>query len=304
MSFEFDDDDDWQAPELTAEDVSEDPIRLNDPADSVEPQAPRARRPRRQRVAPEQGALRFDDPEDEAEEPLEADAEFDEPAREIDEAGHEDTDGDDEDAADAGAAGELEPEFSLGEVPVRPRTPQAERTGGISVRSVFVFLTVVVCGYGALTWSLLDDPDWASRLTRSLPLIGSSLRDASTGSDIALVDVQGSYERTKDGKVVFVITGKAVNQSSETLRAVQIVSTLEDAGERQLDRQVTACGNAMEARIRELSIHQVGILRSIKPPPDLGMQPGGHCPFVSIFLDVPDGAATFSTEVVRAQRYA
>ncbi|MFN8642550.1 MAG: hypothetical protein U0802_13180 [Candidatus Binatia bacterium] len=95
-----------------------------------------------------------------------------------------------------------------------------------------------------------------------------------------------------------------MNQSSETLRAVQIAASLQDAGEHQLERQVTACGNALEARIRELSIHQVGILRSIKPPPDLGMQPGSNCPFVSIFLDVPGGATTFSAEVVRAQRYA
>ena len=276
MSFSFDDDE-WQAPELTSDDVPEDAFLLNAPADQAPPPAARPRRPRATRPMPGQESLRFDedDDEDEAAEP----------------AGEDDADGLDP-----------EPEFTMDAAPSAPA--EAERRGGISVRSVFVFLAVVVSGYGALTWSLLDDPDWAGKLTRELPVIGSSMRDVSAGDDIALVDVHGRYERTKDGKTVFVITGKAVNQSADTLRSVQIIASLQDAGEHQLERQVTACGNSLEAKIRELSVHQVSILRGIKPPPDLGMQPGSNCPFVTIFLEVPNGAATFTTEVVRAQRYA
>ena len=280
MSFSFDDEDDeWRAPELTSEDVPEDAFLLNAPAGpAAEPAPPRPRRPRSPRTVPEQESLRFDDPdEDEEAEAEAADAD------EVDEAAEEE-------------------EFVLGDVPAARATEP--RRGGISVRSVFVFLAVVVCGYGALTWSLLDDPDWAGKLTKDIPIIGASLREVTAGEDIALVEVNGRYERTKDGKVVFVITGQAVNQSADTLRSVQIAAALQDAGERQLQQQVTACGNALEAKIRELSVHQVNILRSIKPPPDLGMQPGSRCPFVTIFTDLPGGATTFTTEVVRAQRYA
>lgn len=282
MSFAFDDDDEWRAPELTSDDVPEDAFLLNAPADPAPAGAPRPRRPPRPaRQVPEQESLRFDDGDED-----------------------EDVEGALEPAADGDEAADdtAAEEFTLDEEPAA-EADAARRRGGISVRSVFVFLAVVVCGYGALTWSLLDDPDWAGKLTRGIPVIGASLRDVSAGDDIALVDVHGRYERTKDGKVVFVITGRAVNQSADTLRAVEIVASLQDAGERQLERQVTACGNALEAKIRELSVHQVGILRSIKPPP-LGVQPGGNCPFVSIFLDVPNGTATFTTEVGRAQRYA
>ena len=278
MSFSFDDDDEWRAPELTSDDVPEDAFLLNAPAEPEPPPAPRPRRPRPARPVPGQESLRFDDEDDE----------------EMPEA--DDADGEADDGLDP------EPAFTMGAEP--PAQADATRRGGISVRSVFVFLAVVVGGYGALTWSLLDDPDWAGKLTRDLPVIGSSLRDVSTGEDIALVDVHGRYERTKDGKVVFVVTGKAVNQSAETLRSIQIVASLQDAGEHQLERQVTACGNTLEAKIRELSVHQVSILRSIKPPPDLAMQPGSNCPFVSIFLEVPAAASTFTTEVARAQRYA
>lgn len=294
MSFAFDDDDEWRAPELTSDDVPEDAFLLNAPADPEPAAAARPRRARAPRAVPEQESLRFDEDEDADEIGAGTEADVDAEAEEELDAGRGDDGEDDEDADQGG--------FTLDEAPAA--APEVARRGGISVKSVFVFLAVVVCGYGALTWSLLDDPDWASKLTRSIPIIGASLRDVAAGDDIALVDVHGRYERTKDGKVVFVITGRAVNQSADTLRAVQIVSALQDAGEHPLERQVTACGNALEAKIRELSVHQVGILRSIKPPPDLGMQPGSHCPFVSIFLTVPDGATTFTTEVVRAQRYA
>jgi hypothetical protein len=275
MSFSFDDEDDaWRAPELTSDDLPEDAFLLNAPADPAEP-APRPRRPRAARPVPEQESLRFDDGDDEAAEPDDGPATTDEDA---------------------------EDDFTLGDEPVA-RTAEARR-GGISVRSVFVFLAVVVCGYGALTWSLLDDPDWAGKLTKDIPVIGASLREVTAGEDIALVEVSGRYERTKDGKVVFVITGQALNQSADTLRGVQIASALHDPSEKPLQQQITACGNALEAKIRELSVHQVNILRSIKPPPDLGIQPGSRCPFVTIFTDLPGGAATFTTEVVRAQRYA
>jgi hypothetical protein len=128
------------------------------------------------------------------------------------------------------------------------------------------------------------------------------VRERAAGQDVALIDVKGRYERTKEGKLVFVVTGKAVNHSAESLRGVQIVSRLYDPDHLALGQQITACGNPMETRISDLSIHQAAILRGIKPPPEFTVQPGGQCPFVAIFLDVPATVGTFSTEVVRARR--
>jgi hypothetical protein len=83
---------------------------------------------------------------------------------------------------------------------------------------------------------------------------------------------------------------------------VQVISRLYGSGPAAVEEQISACGNPMEARIGDLSIHQVAILRAIKPPSDFSVQPGGQCPFVAIFLDVPPSVASFSTEVARAQR--
>jgi predicted Zn finger-like uncharacterized protein len=260
LSFTFDDDDEWRAPELAPEDVPEEQFLLNVPEGEADaaPAPARPARPAPLRARRDAVDLVRDDDEFE-DEPGAADEDEDQPMR---------------------------------------------QGGSISLRSVFVFLVLVVCAYGALTWTLLDDPDWAGRLTRTLPVIGKEVRERTVGQEIALIEVQGRYERTKEGKLVFLITGKAVNHSAESLRGVQIVSKLYDASQRALDEQVIACGNPMEAKIGDLSVHQVAILRGIKPPPDFGLQPGGQCPFVAIFLEVPATVGTFSTEVGRAQRQA
>lgn len=301
LSFEFDDDDEWRAPELTSAPVSEDAFLLNEPArDRGAAPAARPRRARPARSAAAQAELRFDDPPEAADTTADTNGDGDGDAELDGEVAVAPHSAPVEEEDDGIGTPDPEEEFTLGEPPARPEPVR----GGISVRSVFVFLVVVVGGYGALTAALLDDPDWSRKLTQTLPVIGSTLKEAAVGSEIALVDVQGRYERTKDGKAVFVVTGRAINHSADPLRGVQILASLYDDSNRAVGQQLISCGNALEARIRELSVHQVSILRSIKPPADLGMEPGDGCPFVTIFLDVPNGATTFSTEVVRAQRYA
>jgi hypothetical protein len=258
LSFSFDDDDDWHAPELAPEGVPEEQFLLNVPPEDAPTVMPSKAPPPPPRPRQVEQLMRDDDED--------ADLEIEE-----------------------------DPDETI---------PPAPRRSGIGLRSVFIFLALVVAGYGALTWSLRDDPDWARRLTQSLPVIGSELRARGSGDAVALIEVQGRYERTKEGKLVFVVTGKAVNRSAEPLRGVQVLSRLYDGTDRPLDQQVTPCGNALEARIPDLSIHQVGILRGIRPPPQFGVQPGAQCPFVSIFLEVPASVATFSTEVARAERNA
>ncbi|MFN8642549.1 MAG: hypothetical protein U0802_13175 [Candidatus Binatia bacterium] len=193
MSFDFDDDDEWRAPELTSEDVPEDAFLLNAPADPEPAPAPRPRRPRPQPAVPEQESPRFDEAADDAEEALDAGVEVDEPE-----------DGDD--GGEGEAADEGEAEFSLDERPAPDPEPgvgrrRHRRARGIRIpdrRGVRLRRTdLVVARRSGL----------GEQLTRRLPLIGSSLRDVSAGDDIALVDVHGRYERTKDGKVVFVVTG-------------------------------------------------------------------------------------------------
>ena len=177
--------------------------------------------------------------------------------------------------------------------------------GGISIRSVFVFLVLVVCAYGALTWTLLDDPDWAGRLARTLPMIGKEVRERDVGQEVALIEVQGRYERTKEGKLVFLVTGKAVNHSAESLRGVQV--------DRHASTTRRRLARGADQRLRQ---SDGGPDRRPQHPP--GRHPARHQAAarlrraarraVPVRCDLPrrsaGSVATFSTEVARAQRQA
>src|SRR5262245_5176950 len=226
LSFSFDDDDEWQAPPAGSQDVPEEQFLLN--------------------VSDEDGPVEPARPQPPAVPPRPA-------ARDSGDLVRDDDFGEDDDRFDAGDADVDEDE---------DEEEDEARPGAISIRSVFVFLVLVIGGYGALTWTLLDDPEWAARMSRTIPVIGKEVRERTVGQEVALIEVQGRYERTKEGKLVFLITGKAVNRSAESLRGVQVISRLYGSGPAAVEEQISACGNPMEARIRDLSIHQVAILRA------------------------------------------
>ncbi len=177
-------------------------------------------------------------------------------------------------------------------------------SGSISLRPVFVFLVLVISGYGLLAWTLNASPYWARRITRNLPVIGNDIRDRTLNQSVALIGVQGHYERTKEGKLLFLVSGKAVNQSADSLNNVRILFKLFDEADRAIGEQLTSCGTPIELKeLRNLSAHQIAILKSIKPGPEFRIRPGTQCPFVSIFVDAPATVEAFSAQVVGAQRH-
>jgi predicted Zn finger-like uncharacterized protein len=173
------------------------------------------------------------------------------------------------------------------------------------LKSVFVFLALVVAGYAILAWTLRTNPAWTASMASSLPIVGDEIAAAQLRKSVALEDFRGRYENTKEGKLVFVVTGRAVNQADESLANLRIQLALLDEREQRLDQQTTICGNPVRVElIRELSLDQVAILKGIKPLNDIKLQPGQSCPLVSIFLDVQPGVTAFSAAVVSAQRQA
>jgi len=185
---------------------------------------------------------------------------------------------------------------------------ESDGGNGVAVtqlKSVFVFLGLVVAGYALLAWTLRTNPSWTASVARSLPIVGDEVAAAQLRKSVLLEGLRGRYEQTKEGKSVFVVTGRAVNQADESLANLRIQLALLDANDQSLDQQTTICGNPVRVElIRELSIDQVAILKGIKPLEDIELQPGEGCPLVSIFLDVPPGVERFSAEVVSARRQA
>lgn len=175
----------------------------------------------------------------------------------------------------------------------------------LPVKSLFFFLGLVVAGYGLLAWTLRTEPDWARNLMKQVPIVGSEINATRLGREIVLENLHGRYERTKEGKLVFLVTGNARNQHDEPVRDIRIQLELRDAEGAAVSKQSTTCGNAMRTElVRDLTSEQVQILRGwgTRPPEEATVDPGGSCPIVGIFVDVPDTVKQFSGQVVQARK--
>jgi hypothetical protein len=115
----------------------------------------------------------------------------------------------------------------------------------------------------------------------------------------------GGYQRIKDGKAVFVITGKAMNTAPVALHGVQIAGKLFDDAGRGLDEKTIHCGNVISTKVlKDLTRRELSVLQTLSPPSKFMIEPGESSTFVIVFMDPPRSAATFTTQVVAAHRQA
>jgi len=198
-----------------------------------------------------------------------------------------------------------EEEEEEGAAPAARRAERHARRERSDVKPVFIFLLLVVAGYAVLTRALFASPVWCDRLVGRLPLIGTLGDERLLVRKVALSDVVGSYQRIKEGKEVFVITGKALNTASVALHGVQIAGKLYDGTRRPLDQKTIYCGNVISTKVlKDLTPRELSILQKLSPPRRFMVEPGAASTFVIVFMDPPHDAVEFSTQVVAAQRQA
>jgi predicted Zn finger-like uncharacterized protein len=190
------------------------------------------------------------------------------------------------------------------ETPKRPRRPRAPRPRERShVVPLFVFLGLVVTGYGMLTSALFANPALSDKLVGRIPLIGMLGDERLLVRKVALSDVVSNYQRIKDGKDVFVITGRALNTAPVALQGVQIAGKLFDNTGAPVDQKVISCGNVISTKVlKDLTPQEVSILQKLSPPKKFVIEPGESSTFVIVFMDPPRQAVEFTTQVVAAQR--
>jgi hypothetical protein len=185
--------------------------------------------------------------------------------------------------------------------PMSEREQRARERG--KVRALLVILTMVVAGYAALARTFFASPAWSDRLLSRVPLIGMLGYDRLMIRKVALSDVAGNYQRIKDGKEVFVITGKALNTAPVALHAVQIAAKLYNRSGRELDQKTIFCGNVISVKVlKDLTPRELSVLQKLNPPRRFMIEPGGASTFVIVFMDPPADAVEFTTKVVAAQR--
>jgi predicted Zn finger-like uncharacterized protein len=180
-----------------------------------------------------------------------------------------------------------------------------ERMGSISLKPVLVFLFVIVGAYGLLARALYADPDWTRSIIERVPLVGDGWRGRALDRKVVLTGVAGRYEVTKEGTPVFVVSGRAHNQSTTPLKSIQIMTRLFDGQERLINEQLAFCGNHVRLElVRDLTIRQIAILKGLKPPQRFSIRPDEECSFVTFFTELPARPTTFTSEVAATQAHA
>jgi hypothetical protein len=120
---------------------------------------------------------------------------------------------------------------------------------------------------------------------------------------VLLIELGGTYQRTKTGKNIFIVTGYALNQAEVALASVQIETQLLDSTGDVVADRIVFCGSTVPRKLlRDLTLAEVSIIGRLKPPSTFLLQPGDRSPFMAVFADPPPTITEFKTRVVSAQR--
>ncbi|MGH7896896.1 MAG: DUF3426 domain-containing protein [Candidatus Binatia bacterium] len=193
-----------------------------------------------------------------------------------------------------------EPRFVRGEDELRIEETAPGRN---PANAYFLFLSVLIISYGIFALDLRNHPDRTVQLLASVPLVGQVLaEDRLLLTRVQLEDVEGVYQQIKDDRPVFIISGRAVNGAGQSLKGVQIESSLFDGNGQALESKSIYCGNAMSLKIvKDLSTKEISLLQRLEPPKRFEIRPGEGAGFSVVFLNPPAGVKEFSARVAAAQ---
>ena len=159
-------------------------------------------------------------------------------------------------------------------------------------------MLLVTLGFAVLSVYLYTNPEGVRTAFGGVPLIGARLIETRLHPDaVQLTDVKGGYERVQGDRLVFVITGTAVNNSEVPARSIQIEGRIAGAQEQ---RQVVFCG-ATPRDVKELSLREIALLQTLEPPKDWALAPGEQADFLVVFASPPTDLREFGAEVVAVQ---
>lgn len=208
-----------------------------------------------------------------------------------------DDDGDDDAAASDRSIGE--PRFVRSFAASQAPVSSVDRLR----RPVLIFLAVLLLFYGNLALYFRNHAAKAERSFASVPLFGRLLvENRLLQSRVYLRDLEGVFQRIKDGRTVFIVSGRAVNTAEAPVRGVEVESALYDAAGTSLLAKSIFCGNAMSLKIvKDLSSKEISILQKLQPPQRFEIAPGDAAGFSVVFLDPPAEFVEFSARVASAQ---
>jgi predicted Zn finger-like uncharacterized protein len=154
---------------------------------------------------------------------------------------------------------------------------------------------MAVSGFAALALVIRVAPEQASRWLSYLPVAGQSFaRENSLSTKIELKNVQGRFQRLRNARRVFVISGDARNNSPMTIERIEVAGALYDLGGGELDQKVVTTGN--RTALTDLSEAEIVLLQRLDPV--IALAPGETTPFLIVFLEPPRELSEFSSRVL------
>lgn len=252
------------------------------------------------RDEPEEEALRFDDeappsPRSGHRRTRRAKVEFearnDEPTEVDDEDPPDEDDGDDE-APDANPAPVVSPRRT------KPRTARRDdeevESPGVARFALRVLIAVTLIYAVVSVWASTHADRFQGLLGR-IPLVGAHLAELPLDpGDVALRDVQGTYDHLQSGELVFVIRARAANLATRPLRRIRVEGRV-SGGEEQRAR--ASCTDT-PAEVRKTSRQMLALMADVREARPTPVPAGGSIACEVVFVTPPRPLSELSLEVV------
>ena len=162
---------------------------------------------------------------------------------------------------------------------------------GTIVRSI----GVAVSGFAALALVVRVAPEQTSAWLSHLPLAGRGFaQDHNLNRKVELKNVQGRFQRLRNARRVFVISGDARNNSPMTIERIEVAGALYGLGGGELDQKIVTTGN--RTTLTDLSEAEIALLQRLDPV--IALAPGETTPFLIVFLEPPRDLSAFSSRVL------
>lgn len=161
--------------------------------------------------------------------------------------------------------------------------------------TVMQAIGTIVAGFVALALMVRVAPERSSAWLARLPFAGASFaHDRNLASKIQLANVHGSFQRLRNARRVFVISGDARNNSPMTIERIEVAGALYGLGGGELDQKVVTTGN--RTTLTDLSEAEIVLLQRLDPA--IALAPGETTPFLIVFLEPPRELREFSSRVL------
>ncbi|MDG2303857.1 MAG: zinc-ribbon domain-containing protein [Candidatus Binatia bacterium] len=178
---------------------------------------------------------------------------------------------------------------------IRPRAPAPPRRRS-PLKPIGTCVGMILCFYLLVAVALDRNPTDALAQLSEVPILGGLLgQDHLLVWRLEVTDLEGGLDYIRDHKLAYVVSGRAVNTTSQDLRIVEVEGGLVVGGQPTRSQRVYAANQA-RSTIRDLSASEVEMLLRLEPNRRFRIRPGESASFLLVFPDPPQG---FEEVVVR-----